>query len=150
MKPTGLYHSNLIDDDWPEIGVVVNPVRRICSRLSLIFVVAAIGADTVGKSHVGAGLRSTAKRLEAIFRAKDYAEFGLCELAIDEFDDAAILKEAAHQEFHRAGLWGVSGMALFVFALGSFGLSRRRGEGGSAVAFVVLAIAYVLWLLPMV
>jgi hypothetical protein len=150
MKPRDLYRSNLIDDDWTEIGVVRHPARRICSHLALCFVVAAIGADTMGKSLIGAGLHGHWKYREAINRANEYAEIGLDELAFEEFDHAASLEEFAHLKFHRAGLWGGSGMGLFVLAFGSFGLARLRREASSAIAFLLLAIAYVLLFMMMV
>jgi hypothetical protein len=41
-------------------------------------------------------------------------------------------------------------MGLFVIAFGSFGLARLRREASSAIAFLLLAIAYVLLFMMMV
>jgi hypothetical protein len=139
-----------LDDDWSDVGVTTHPPSRTWSRASLILIVVAFGAETVGKSHIGAGLMGTAKSSEAISRAKEFAEFGMDEFALEKLDHATRLKELANLNFHRAGFLELGGMSLFVFALGCFGLSRYLGESGSSVAFSLLSILYVLWLMMLV
>ena len=60
------------------------------------------------------------------------------------------LKETAHRSARRSGKWHVGSLSLFILALACFGLSRCRGERSSSVAFSILAIAYILWLMLLV
>ena len=50
-KPGGHAHTSLIDDDWPQSGLVAHPLRRTWTWASLILIVVALGAETVGKNH---------------------------------------------------------------------------------------------------
>ena len=149
-KPGGHAHTSLIDDDWPQSGLVAHPLRRTWTRASLILIVVALGAETVGKNHDGAGMMNAAKSAAAINRAKEFAEFGMDELALEELDHAARLRDLASLKGHGGGFWHLAGLVLLVLALVCFGLSRYLGEWGFSLAFSLLSVVYIMWLMMLV
>jgi hypothetical protein len=150
-KPLGLHDSNLIDDDWPEIQqVVARPVRRTLSLLSLILMLAATGGDMAGKSQLRPGSISYRKSYDHTRRANEYADLGMDELAIAEFDQAATLENLAHLKWRRAGQWQLAGMVLFVLAFGCFGLSRCVGERALTFWFFLFSSQYIFLFFLMV
>jgi hypothetical protein len=149
-KLGGQSHPTLIDDGWPETGLVVHPLRGTWTRASLILIVVALGAETVGKNHDGAGMMNAAKSAAAINRAKEFAEFGMDELALEELDLAARLRDLASLKGHGGGFWHLAGLVLFVIALACFGLSRYLGEWGFSLTFSLLLLVYIIWLMMLV
>ncbi len=147
-KPGSAVEASLIDDDWPEIGqVVVRPERSILSRLSLVLILAGIGADYAGKSQIRPGSIAFRESYSHIRRCNEYIDLGIDELALAEFDQAATLKEQAHRKWHRASWLALGGVILFVVSPGCFGISRCVGERALSFWFLVLSIAYVLLLM---
>ncbi len=117
-------------------------VRRALSLLSMVLIVAALGADFVGKAHIRPGSVSFRESYTHVRRSNDFADLGMDELALAEFDQAAKLKEDAHLKWRRAGRLAQAGMVLFVLALGCFGISWCAGEREFSFWFLVLSIAY--------
>jgi hypothetical protein len=138
------YDSGLIDEDRPEVGVLVRSVRRTLSLLSMLLILAALGADFVGKAHIRPGSESFRESYTHIRRGNEYADLGMDEWALAEFDQAAKLKEDAHLKWDRAGRLALGGLVLFILALGCFGISWCAGEREFSFWFVVLSIAYTL------
>jgi hypothetical protein len=150
VKPFGLDPTGLIDDDWPEVGVVVDCPRRAWFRTALVLMLAAIVAETVQKRHAGAAASGMAQATQALCDAKQFASVGMHTLEQAERAIHDRLRDDAFQSAHRSGYWGVSGMAQFVLAIACCGVSRHFGERGSPVLFSFLSIAYVLWLMVLV
>jgi hypothetical protein len=136
------YDSGLIDEDRPEAGFLVRSVRRTLSLLSMLLILAALGADWVGKAHIRPGSKSFSESYTHLRRSNEYADLGMDELALAEFDQAAKLKEDSHLKWDRASRLAQAGMVLFILALGFFGISWCLGEREFSFWFVVLSIAY--------
>ncbi len=150
MKPRDLCPSSLIDDDWPEIVVVMLPARRRWARAALILAIGAIAAETVAKHHAGDAMMSMAKATQNVNDAKRSAALGMHAPVESKLAAANDLTETALRSAHRSSKWSVGGLSLFVLALACFGRSRYRRERSSSVPFSILAIAYILWLLLLV
>ncbi len=149
-QPGDGYQASLIDDDWPEAGVVVDPPHRVWSRIALVLVIAAIIVETVQKRHAGAAAIGMAQAGQALNDAKQFASVGMHVLEQAEQAIHDKLRDDAIQSAHRSGYWGISGMALFVLAIACCVVSRRLGEQGSPVTFSLQCVAYVLWLMVLV
>jgi hypothetical protein len=149
-KPGGIREASLIDDDWPEAEVVVDPPRRAWSRIALILIIAAIVVETVQKRHAGAAASGMAQAAQALNDAKQFASVGNPSLEQAKRTIHDELRDDAFQSAHRSGYWGVSGMALFVLAIVCCAVSRRLGEKSSPVTFSLLSVAYVLWLMVII
>jgi hypothetical protein len=144
-KSGGAFEASLINDDWPEIEqVVVRPVRRTLSLVSMLLIVAALGADCVGRAHVRRGSIRYIESYAHGSRGNEYADLGMDELALAEFDQAAELEKDAHLKWNRASRFAQAGLVLFVLALGCFGISRCVGEREPSFPFLVFSIAYIL------
>ncbi len=151
MKSCDFHDTALIDDDWPEMEeVVVRPVRRYLSLISLILMLGASGADLASKGQFSKGIRTSAMSNAHISRGNEYADLGMDEWALAEFDRAAELREDLQLLYDRGGRLGQAGMVIFVFAFGCFGLSRCVGERAFSVWFLVLSIHYVFLFMLMV
>ena len=96
------------------------------------------------------GMMNAAKSAAAINRAKEFAEFGMDQLALEELDHAARLRDLASLKGHGGGFWHLAGLVLFVLALVCFGLSRYLGEWGFSLAFSLLSVVYIMWLMMLV
>jgi hypothetical protein len=120
------------------------------SLLSLILMFAASGADVASKGHFAKGITISAESRAHIRRGNVYADSGMDEWALAEFDQAAKLTKDLHLKWHRGDRLIQTGMVLFVLALGCFGLSRCVGERAFSFWFLVLSIQYILLFFVMV
>jgi hypothetical protein len=142
--------KSAIDDDWPDTGATVTPIRRIWSYASLILIVAAIGAEMVSKRYAGVGMMTMARAAQAMNDAKQFEDAGMDDLAQVAADESARLKDIAFRNPYHSGYWGLVGLVLSLLAAGCWGISHCRNERGSPVWLSALFIFYVLLLMLIV
>jgi hypothetical protein len=121
----------------------VRPERRILSRLSLILVLAAVGAHFAAMSQSGPTIITSMKAHGHIKRGYEYADLGMDDWALAELDQAAKLNADVQLRYHRSSLLAQSGLVLFVLAFGCFGVSRCIGERAFAFWFSVISVYYI-------
>ncbi len=149
-KSGSQFPADLIDDDWPDAGIVVAPRRRSWRRAALVFILAAIAADFVSKHFAGLGMMTMARSGQAMTDAKQFALLGMDGLAQLAADESARLKQIAMHKPCLSDFWGLYGLGLFLVAAGCWGVSHYRTEGGSPVVLTVLFFLYVMLLMLMV
>jgi hypothetical protein len=144
------YCADLIDDDWPDAGIVVDPPRRAWFLAAVSLVLTAIAAAMVSKRFAGLGMMTMARSAQAMNDGKQYARIGVTALAQVKADESAMLKPIAFRDAHRSDDWGLVSLGLFGLAAACWSVSHCRSEGGSPVLLSALFIFYVLLLMLIV
>lgn len=150
VNPGSQFPADLIDDDWPDAGIVVAPRRRSWRLAALTFILAAIAADFVSKHFEGRSMIALARAGQAMNDAKQFALLGMDDRAQLAADESARLKQIARQNPYASGFWNVSGLGLFLLAASCWAVSHYRREGGSQVVPTVLFVFYLLFLMLLV